>query len=170
MDFQLDPAQGPEYPVRILVEIDMFGDDGTPAQRRAVSSKASDRRRQCTFASAAEHWTAVTCDHIWGLLTLYHATFPDIGKLCAIHSKAGSVKIIPHERISLGQYPTRLCVSKSRTKTRRPMGILIKSDKKTRRSKRRAAITLDRIMEQAIFASSTVSYKLALMLMVENPR
>ncbi|KAJ5887738.1 hypothetical protein N7495_007779 [Penicillium taxi] len=50
-------------------------------------------------------------DHIWGVVDLVVDTdFPDIRRRCAIHSPAGSVMVIPRERIATGDYLTRLYV------------------------------------------------------------
>jgi hypothetical protein len=50
-------------------------------------------------------------DHIWGVVDLVVDTdFPDIRRRCAIHSPAGSVMVIPRERIATGEYLTRLYV------------------------------------------------------------
>ncbi|RAK85489.1 FAD binding domain protein [Aspergillus costaricaensis CBS 115574] len=50
-------------------------------------------------------------DHIWGVIDLVVDTnFPDIRRRCAIHSPAGSVMVIPRERIVTGEYLTRLYV------------------------------------------------------------
>lgn len=50
-------------------------------------------------------------DHIWGVVDLVVDTdFPDIRRRCAIHSPAGSVMVIPRERIVTGDYLTRLYV------------------------------------------------------------
>lgn len=50
-------------------------------------------------------------DHIWGVVDLVADTnFPDIRRRCAIHSPAGSVMIIPRERIVTGESLTRLYV------------------------------------------------------------
>jgi hypothetical protein len=50
-------------------------------------------------------------DHIWGVVDLIVDTdFPDIRRRCAIHSPAGSVMVIPRERIATGDYLTRLYV------------------------------------------------------------
>lgn len=50
-------------------------------------------------------------DHIWGVVDLVVDTdFPDIRRRCAIHSPAGSVMVIPRERIATGNYLTRLYV------------------------------------------------------------
>ncbi|GAA92208.1 FAD binding domain protein [Aspergillus luchuensis IFO 4308] len=50
-------------------------------------------------------------DHIWGVIDLVVDTnFPDIRRRCAIHAPAGSVMVIPRERIVTGEYLTRLYV------------------------------------------------------------
>ncbi|KAF7926568.1 hypothetical protein BELL_0599g00020 [Botrytis elliptica] len=50
-------------------------------------------------------------DHIWGVVCfITDIMLPYLRKRHAIHSDAGSVMIIPRERISTGQYLTRLYV------------------------------------------------------------
>lgn len=51
-------------------------------------------------------------NYILGVVDLVVETdVPDIRRRCAVHSPAGSVMVIPRERISTGEYITRLYVN-----------------------------------------------------------
>ncbi|XHG08716.1 hypothetical protein AWENTII_011810 [Aspergillus wentii] len=77
-------------------------------------------------------------DHIWGVVDLVVDTdFPDIRRRCAVHSPRGSVMVIPRERISTGEYLTRLYVHVPDEDT--------ESNARTRRGK----VTLEAILQQA---------------------
>lgn len=88
-----------------------------------------------------------TTDHIWGVCDFVVETdFPDIRKRCAIHSDAGSVMVIPREQIATGDYLTRLYVQvPGEVEADSESG----TDKKSADKKRRGAVTLEYIFEQA---------------------
>lgn len=106
LDVKIDEEGDAEYPV--LAEIE------TEGQRRTVRSKylvgadgAHSMVRRCMGLSLEGE----SLDHIWGVVDLIVDTdFPDIRRRCAIHSPAGSVMVIPRERIATGDYLTRLYV------------------------------------------------------------
>lgn len=76
-------------------------------------------------------------DHIWGVIDfVVDSDFPDIRRRSAIHSPAGSIMIIPRERIATGDYLTRLYVQVPGE---------FGHDARTFRSK----VTLESILEQA---------------------
>ncbi|KAJ5620588.1 hypothetical protein N7510_004572 [Penicillium lagena] len=91
-------------------------------------------------------------DHIWGVVDLVADTnFPDIRRRCAVHSPAGSVMVIPRERIATGEYLTRLYVHVPETVAtdgdQDPNGANgIKSENARQR---RSKITLEGILKQA---------------------
>jgi phenol 2-monooxygenase (NADPH) len=90
-------------------------------------------------------------DHIWGVIDLVIDTdFPDIRRRCAIHSPAGSIMVIPRERIVTGDYLTRLYVQVPGLVDQK--GDLIDEEAfKVPRSGRdlRAKVTLEGILQQA---------------------
>lgn len=85
-------------------------------------------------------------------------TFPDIRKRCAIHSEAGSIMIIPRERISGGKVLTRIYCQMEDDVERDP-GIAadpvataseeIEKAKKEKSKQRREKVNLERITTQA---------------------
>ena len=96
-------------------------------------------------------------DLIWGVVDLVVDTdFPDIRRRCAIHSSAGSVMIIPRERIATDEYLTRLYVQ---------VGIEVPADEisggdvadpttmsseaRQKAKERRSKITMEGILKQA---------------------
>lgn len=92
----------------MLAEID------TDGQRRSVRSKylvGADGAHSMVRRCMGLKLEGESLDHIWGVVDLIVDTdFPDIRKRCAIHSPAGSVMVIPRERIATGDYLTRLYV------------------------------------------------------------
>lgn len=151
IEYQVDTGNHPEYPLLVKYEYDL--DDGTVAQG-SVRTKyligadgAHSKVRKCMGLQLEGE----TSDHIWGVCDFVADTdFPDIRKRCAVHSSAGSVMVIPRERIASGEFLTRLYVQVPEdvdpdvdtTLAGRPDG-------KTINRKRRGAVTLDYIFEQA---------------------
>ncbi|KAF5656660.1 phenol hydroxylase [Fusarium circinatum] len=100
-----------------------------------------------------------TTDHIWGVCDFVADTnFPDIRKRSAVHSDAGSVMVIPREQIATGEFLTRLYVQVAEeVDTSGDTG----TDKKSADKKRRGAVTLEYIFEQArqVFAPYKIKIK-----------
>lgn len=103
---KIDESQDAEFPV--IAEIETNG------QRRTVRSKhlvGADGAHSVVRRSMDLKLEGESSDHIWGVVDLVLDTdFPDIRRRCAIHSPAGSVMVIPRERIATGDYLTRLYV------------------------------------------------------------
>lgn len=103
---KIDEAGDEEFPV--LVEIE------TEGHRRTVRTKylvGADGARSAVRQSMGLKLEGESLDHIWGVVDLVVDTdFPDIRRRTAIHSPAGSVMVIPRERIATGDYLTRLYV------------------------------------------------------------
>jgi phenol 2-monooxygenase len=161
VDFQMDADGDAEFP--LTVELEEERPDGTKA-RKTVRSKyvvGADGAHSQVRRSMGLELAGETTDHIWGVVDFVAETnFPDVRKRCAIHSDTGSVMIIPRERINCGQYLTRLYVQmtdKVSAEESNPDDPL--SRKRSRN--RRAAITLDSIMNQAqcVFAPYKFSIK-----------
>ena len=95
-----------EFPVVAEIE--------TNGAKRMIRSKhlvGADGARSVVRQSLGLKLEGQSLDHIWGVVDLVADTnFPDIRRRCAIHSPAGSVMIIPRERIGTGEYLTRLYV------------------------------------------------------------
>ncbi|KAJ5919149.1 hypothetical protein N7466_010092 [Penicillium verhagenii] len=106
IDVKIDEEGDAEYPV--LAEIE------TDGQRRTVRSKylvGADGAHSMVRRCMGLKLEGESLDHIWGVVDLIVDTdFPDIRRRCAIHSPAGSVMVIPRERIATGDYLTRLYV------------------------------------------------------------
>ena len=113
VDFHLDKAGDNEHPV--VVEVEEQKSDGS-RKRRSVRAKHlvgadgahSGVRRRMGLKLEGE-----TTDHIWGVVDFVAETdFPDIRKRSAIHSDAGSVMVIPRERIYFRPlFDSTLCTS-----------------------------------------------------------
>lgn len=160
IDFQLDPAGDAEYPVKIFLEQDAEGGKIQKTVRSKYLIGADGAHSQVRRSMGLE-LKGDTTDHIWGVVDFIADTdFPDIRKRSAIHSDAGSVMVIPRERISTGQYLTRLYVQ---VKDDIETNGLDPNDPQLREKSRnrRAAITLDFIMNQAqkVLAPYTISVK-----------
>ncbi|KAJ6014447.1 hypothetical protein N7540_009038 [Penicillium herquei] len=106
LDMKIDEEGDPEYPVLAEVE--------TEGRRRIVRTKylvGADGAHSMVRRCMGLKLEGESLDHIWGVVDLIVDTdFPDIRRRCAIHSPAGSVMVIPRERIATGDYLTRLYV------------------------------------------------------------
>lgn len=106
IDVTIDETGDAEFPVVAEIE--------TEGKRRTVRSKylvGADGARSAVRRSMGLKLEGESLDHIWGVVDLVVDTdFPDIRRRCAIHSPSGSVMVIPRERISTGDYLTRLYV------------------------------------------------------------
>lgn len=159
--FTLDASTDPEFPVRI--ELDVLGDQGTSLQRKIVRAKhliGADGAHSKVRRSMGLQLHGDTTDHIWGVVDFVIDTnFPDIRKRCAIHSDTGSVMVIPRERITSGHYLTRLYVQIKDEIPAAGEGETL--DEKAKSNKRRAAITLESILEQGkrVFAPYDIAIK-----------
>jgi phenol 2-monooxygenase len=146
LEYVIDDSR-PEFPILVKYEYDH--EDGTTHQG-SVRSKylvGADGARSLVRKCMGLDLQGETTDHIWGVCDFVARTdFPDIRKRCAIHSDAGSVMVIPREQIATGEYLTRLYVQvPGEVDANSDTG----TDKKTADKKRREAITLDYIFEQA---------------------
>lgn len=106
IDVKIDEEGDAEFPVVAEIE--------TEGQRRIVRTKylvGADGAHSVVRRSMGLKLEGESLDHIWGVVDLIVDTdFPDIRRRCAIHSPAGSVMVIPRERIATGDYLTRLYV------------------------------------------------------------
>ncbi|RJE26342.1 Phenol 2-monooxygenase [Aspergillus sclerotialis] len=106
VDAKIDEDGDSEFPVVSVIETD--------GQQRTVRSKhlvGTDGARSAVRKSMGLKLEGESSDHIWGVVDLVIDTdFPDIRRRSAIHSPAGSVMVIPRERIATGDYLTRLYV------------------------------------------------------------
>ncbi|KAK4498769.1 hypothetical protein PRZ48_009279 [Zasmidium cellare] len=103
-------------------------------------------------------------DHIWGVIDLVADTdFPDIRRRSASHSKAGSVMVIPRERLNSGDYLTRLYIQMDEAE---PAGDVFASseaelDAREQARQKRARISSTSLLERAreIFAPYSIEVK-----------
>jgi 2-polyprenyl-6-methoxyphenol hydroxylase-like FAD-dependent oxidoreductase len=106
VDVRIDEESDAEFPV--VVTMNTNGEEKVVHTKHLVGADgAHSIVRQCMGLRLEGE----SLDHIWGVIDLVADTdFPDIRRRCAIHSPAGSVMVIPRERISTGEYLTRLYV------------------------------------------------------------
>jgi phenol 2-monooxygenase len=146
LEYVVDESD-PEYPIKVKYEFDHT--DGTTKQDmvRTKYLVGADGARSGVRKCMGLSLQGETTDHIWGVCDFVATTdFPDIRKRCAVHSDVGSVMVIPRERISTGEYLTRLYVQViGEVAADQDSG----TDKKTADKKKRGAVTLDYIFEQA---------------------
>lgn len=163
LEYEVDTDGHPEYPILVKYEYDL--NDGTVTQS-SIRTKylvgadgAHSKVRKCMGLELEGE----TSDHIWGVCDFVAKTnFPDIRKRCAVHSSAGSVMVIPRERIATGEFLTRLYVQVPGDVDPDSHVVLANgTDKKTTSKKRRSAVTLDYIFEQAraVFQPYTIGIK-----------
>ncbi|KAH8203959.1 hypothetical protein TruAng_001901 [Truncatella angustata] len=149
LGFQMDETGDAEFPVK--VDIEHEDTDGFKI-RKTVRTKylvGADGAHSAVRRSMGLELLGETTDHIWGVVDFVAETnFPDVRKRCAIHSDAGSVMIIPRERIRSGEYLTRLYVQ---TVEEVPADGSTQAESLSREGlrNRRSRITLDSILEQA---------------------
>jgi phenol 2-monooxygenase (NADPH) len=148
-----------EFPIVVKYEQD-FQDGST--QQGTVRTKyliGADGARSKVRKCMGLELEGETTDHIWGVCDFVADTnFPDIRKRSAVHSDAGSVMVIPREQIATGEYLTRLYVQVAEeVDTSGDTG----TDKKSADKKRRGAVTLEYIFEQArqVFAPYEIKIK-----------
>lgn len=111
VDVKIDEEGDEEFPVVAVLET--VSQDGEQ-RRRTIRSKhlvGADGAHSVIRRCMGLKLEGESLDHIWGVVDLVVDTdFPDIRRRCAIHSPAGSVMVIPRERIVTGDYLTRLYV------------------------------------------------------------
>lgn len=146
LEYAVDEAN-PEYPILVKYEYDL--EDGTTKQG-SVRTKylvGADGARSLVRNCMGLKFEGETTDHIWGVCDFVVDTdFPDIRKRCAVHSDVGSVMVIPREQIATGEYLTRLYVQVAAIAD---ADLDSGTDKKSADKKRRGAVTLEYIFEQA---------------------
>lgn len=153
IDVKIDEEGDAEFPV--LAELE------TEGQRRIVRTKylvGADGAHSVVRRSMGLKLEGESLDHIWGVVDLIVDTdFPDIRRRCAIHSPAGSVMVIPRERVATGDYLTRLYVQV-------PGDVKPDSDQQTKDSST-ATPTADararrsQVTEQTIFDNAAAAFK-----------
>lgn len=147
VDFKIDSAGNAAYP--LLIDIEQDTSEGTRIKRaiRAKHLVGADGAHSKVRRTMGLELEGETTDHIWGVADFVVDTdFPDIRRRCAIHSDAGSIMIIPREQIRNGDYLTRLYVQVKDDEVDANLGL---ETVKTTSREKRAAITLEYIMEQA---------------------
>ncbi|RWZ83409.1 FAD-binding monooxygenase [Glutamicibacter sp. HZAU] len=110
---ELVVEDGEEYPVRVTLV--GCGDDNNGVERvvRAKYVVGSDGARSNVRRSIGAKLSGDKANHAWGVMdTLALTSFPDVRTKCAIHSKAGSILLIPREGgqlfrlyVDLGEVP-----------------------------------------------------------------
>lgn len=110
---ELVVEDGEEYPVKVTLV--GCGDDNNGVERvvRAKYVVGSDGARSNVRRSIGAKLSGDKANHAWGVMdTLALTSFPDVRTKCAIHSKAGSILLIPREGgqlfrlyVDLGEVP-----------------------------------------------------------------
>ncbi|KAL4782713.1 FAD binding domain-containing protein [Aspergillus varians] len=147
LDVRIDEGEDGDEEFPVVAEIEV--EAGEEKVRRTVRSKylvgadgAHSKVRQCMGLSLEGE----SLDHIWGVVDLVVDTdFPDIRRRSAIHSPAGSVMVIPRERIATGDYLTRLYVQVPEAEIEAGGDLTAKDGAKARR----AGVTLEGIFQHA---------------------
>ena len=161
----IDDGRDADYPIVVEVEKTGGSQTGDPhagpeLSRRRVRSKhlvGCDGARSLVRRAMESDLVGDSRDHIWGVVDLVVDTdFPDIRRRCAIHSNAGSIMVIPRERIATGDYLTRLYVQVNLevpadevNTSDKSDPITLGADARRKTKKRREMITLEGILEQA---------------------
>lgn len=147
LSLRLDEHGDPEFPVLAEVEV-----DGVPRTLRTKHLVGADGAHSVVRRSVGLQLEGQSLDHIWGVVDLVVDTnFPDIRRRCAIHSPAGSVMVIPRERIMTGEYLTRLYVQVPGDvdpDVNEDAGVNEDADLKEAAKGRRSNVTLEGILNQ----------------------
>jgi phenol 2-monooxygenase len=158
LEYKVDEAH-PDFPILVKYEYDLENGATKQGTVRTKYLVGADGARSLVRKCMGLELQGETTDHIWGVCDFVADTdFPDIRKRCAVHSDAGSVMVIPREQIATGEYLTRLYVQvPGEVATDLDSG----TDKKAADKKRREAVTLDYIFEQArdVFAPYNIKIK-----------
>jgi phenol 2-monooxygenase (NADPH) len=148
LGFHLDHVADPDFP--LSVEVEQTNDHGSTSRKHLRSKYlvgadgAHSRVRQAMDLKLEGE----TTDHIWGVVDfIADSDFPDLRKRSAIHSAAGSIMVIPRERVVTGEYLTRLYVQIKEEVAPDTTDDTSAQAKKAR--EKRAAITLEYIFKQA---------------------
>lgn len=147
VDVKIDEDGDADFPVVVTMNT-----SGTERTVRTKYLVGADGAHSVVRQSMGLKLEGESLDHIWGVVDLVADTnFPDIRRRCAIHSPAGSVMIIPRERIATGEYLTRLYVHVPETVSpdadQLPAGENGSKSEHTRQ--RRTKMTLEGILKQA---------------------
>ncbi|KAJ5115878.1 hypothetical protein N7456_000226 [Penicillium angulare] len=144
LDVKIDESDA-EFPVLMTIAT-----DGIEKVLRAKHLVGADGAHSVVRQCIGLQLEGESLDHIWGVVDMVADTnFPDIRRRCAIHSPAGSVMVIPRERIATGEYLTRLYVHC-------PQAVVPEDDqggedrvKSDDARQRREQLTLEGILKQA---------------------
>ncbi|KAK2746504.1 hypothetical protein FQN57_003130 [Myotisia sp. PD_48] len=143
---RIDEEGDPEFPVVAEFE---FPEGG----RRTVRSKylvGADGAHSTVRRSLGLRLEGESMDHIWGVIDFVADTdFPDIRRRTAIHSTAGSIMVIPRERIATGEYLTRLYVQVKDVANPEEADVTRNGTNGTDARTRRGQVTMESILKQA---------------------
>lgn len=148
VDVRIDEEFDTEFPVVVTMNTNSEEQKVVRTKHLVGADGAHSIVRQCMGLRLEGE----SLDHIWGVIDLVADTdFPDIRRRCAIHSPAGSVMVIPRERIATGEYLTRLYVHVPETVVPDSDHVLDgNGDIKTEDARqRRSKITQEGILQQA---------------------
>ncbi|KAJ6105113.1 hypothetical protein N7523_010187 [Penicillium sp. IBT 18751x] len=142
---RIDDKNNAEFPILVT----LVSGDGRERIARTKFLVGADGAHSTVRQCMELRLEGESLDHIWGVVDMVaESDFPDIRRRCAIHSPAGSVMIIPRERIATGDNLTRLYVQVPEIvapeSDQAPDGFQ-PEDARQRRSK----ITLEGILKQA---------------------
>ena len=160
----IDEAGDATYPAKLMVQLTR--PDGPPQMKtiRAKHVCGADGAHSVVRREMELNLMGESGDHIWGVTDFVAETdFPDIRRRTAIHSEAGSVMIIPRERIANGDYLTRLYVQVDEMVPPEDTYVgdpKVEKDRKAEARARRSKITFDTILTQA--QRVLAPYKLAM--------
>jgi phenol 2-monooxygenase len=152
-EFEIDAASDQQYPLKITVSTGTGEcSDRITKTVRAKYLVGADGAHSRVRHNMGLLLEGETTDHIWGVLDFVADTdFPDVRKRCAIHSDAGSIMIIPRERICTGEYLTRLYVQimEEVPTDVNEQDTEVSETHKANSKQRRSAITQEAILAQA---------------------
>ena len=158
-------GQDTRYPVELEVEV--LGEDGT-SQTKKIRAKhvcGTDGAHSVVRREIGLPLVGESKDYIWGVTDfVVDSDFPDIRRRTAIHSEAGSVMVIPREKIATGDYLTRLYVQVDESVPAEETDVKLTKEEQDKRKEaraRRGNVTFESILGQAqkVFAPYTLKLK-----------
>ncbi|EFR01231.1 phenol 2-monooxygenase [Nannizzia gypsea CBS 118893] len=144
VDISLDELGDPDFPVVATVET-----NGVPRTIRTKFLVGTDGAHSSVRKCAGIQLNGESIDDFWGVIDFVADTdFPDIRRFGRVHSRKGTIMVIPREQTVDGDYLTRLYVQMPPQEVSEDVGLHAESNSAEPRRSRKSQITLEKIFQQ----------------------
>ncbi|KAF3900343.1 Phenol hydroxylase, C-terminal dimerization [Trichophyton interdigitale] len=144
VNVSLDEAGDPDFPVIAAVET-----DGVPRTVRAKFLVGTDGAHSTVRKCAGIQLNGESIDDFWGVIDFVADTdFPDIRRFGRVHSRKGTIMVIPREQTVDGDYLTRLYVQMPHQEEPEDGSPRTEGNGTEPRKSRKSQITLEKIFQQ----------------------